>query len=278
MEGKIVKNISNDYTIKSSDKLYVCKPRGKFRNTKEIPLVGDNVVFDENSNYILEIKKRKNSLVRPSVANIDQVVILASSKSPDFDTNLLDKLLVTIEFNNIKPIICISKIDLLSKDEFKVIDDYKKYYEYIGYNVYYNNDLNIKNIFEDKVTVFTGQSGSGKSSLLNRLNSDFNLKTNEISKALNRGKHTTRHTELFSLEGGLVADTPGFSSLDFSGMTESDIRDNMIEFNKYRGLCKYKDCMHNKEDDCEIKRQVGTNILNSRYLNYLKFIDKKNTF
>lgn len=278
MEGKIVKNISNDYTIKSSDKLYVCKPRGKFRNTKEIPLVGDNVVFDENNNYILEIKKRKNSLVRPSVANIDQVVILASSKSPDFDTNLLDKLLVTIEFNNIKPIICISKIDLLSKDEFKVIDDYKKYYESIGYNVYYNNDLNIKNIFKDKVTVFTGQSGSGKSSLLNRLNSDFNLKTNEISKALNRGKHTTRHTELFSLEGGLVADTPGFSSLDFSGMTESDIRDNMIEFNKYRVLCKYKDCMHNKEDDCEIKRQVGTNILNSRYLNYLKFIDKKNTF
>ena len=174
--------------------------------------------------------------------------------------------------------VCISKIDLLSKDEFKVIDDYKKYYESIGYNVYYNNDLNIKNIFKDKVTVFTGQSGSGKSSLLNRLNSDFNLKTNEISKALNRGKHTTRHTELFSLEGGLVADTPGFSSLDFSGMTESDIRDNMIEFHKYRGLCKYKDCMHNKEDDCEIKRQVGTNILNSRYLNYLKFIDKKNTF
>ena len=98
---------------------------------------------------------------------------------------------------------------------------------------------------KNKLTVFTGQSGAGKTSLLNNL---FNLsnETNEISKALNRGKHTTRHTELFSLEGGLVADTPGFSSLDFSGMTESDIRDNMIEFNKYRGLCKYKDCMHNK--------------------------------
>ena len=132
-----------------------------------------------------------------------------------------------------------------------------------------------KDIFKDKVSVFTGQSGSGKSTLLNKLNTSFNLKTDEISYALGRGKHTTRHTELLELEGGLVADTPGFSSLEFIGMTQSDIRDNFIEFNEYRDLCKYKDCMHNKEDDCEIKKQVGNNIHESRYNNYLKFIDTK---
>lgn len=275
LEGKIVKNVSNDYTVKVENELYVCKPRGKFRNTKEVPLVGDNVVIDSENNYILEIKKRKNELVRPSVANIDQVVILASAKHPDFDTNLLDKLLVIIEYNNIKPVICISKIDLLNENELKEIEDYKKYYESIGYSVYYNNDLNIKNIFKDKVTVFTGQSGSGKSTLLNKINTNLNLKTDEISMALGRGKHTTRHTELLELEGGLVADTPGFSSLEFIGMSKEDIRDNFIEFNEYRELCKYKDCMHNKEDQCEIKKQVGINILDSRYQNYLKFIDNK---
>ena len=151
LEGKIVKNVSNDYTVKVENELYICKPRGKFRNTKEVPLVGDNVVIDSENKYILEIKKRKNELVRPSVANIDQVVILASAKHPDFDTNLLDKLLVIIEYNNIKPVICISKIDLLNEKELKEIEDYKKYYESIGYSVYYNSDLNIKNIFKDKI-------------------------------------------------------------------------------------------------------------------------------
>jgi len=275
LEGKIIKNVSNDYTVKVDNDIYICKPRGKFRNTKETPLVGDNVVIDKDNNYILEIKKRKNELVRPSVANIDQVVILASAKHPNFDTNLLDKLLVIIEYNNIKPIICISKIDLLNENELKEINNYKKYYESIGYSVYYNNDLNIKTIFKDKVTVFTGQSGSGKSTLLNKLNINFNLKTDEISMALGRGKHTTRHTELLELENGLVADTPGFSSLEFIGMTNSDIRDNFVEFNEYRELCKYKDCMHYKEDNCEIKNQVGKNILETRYQNYLKFIDNK---
>ena len=172
LEGKIIKNVSNDYTVKVDNDIYICKPRG------------NNVVIDKDNNYILEIKKRKNELVRPSVANIDQVVILASAKHPNFDTNLLDKLLVIIEYNNIKPIICISKIDLLNENELKEINNYKKYYESIGYSVYYNNDLNIKTIFKDKVTVFTGQSGSGKSTLLNKLNINFNLKTDEISMAL----------------------------------------------------------------------------------------------
>ena len=277
MEGIIIKNISNDYTVHANDKNYVCKPRGKFRNLKITPLVGDEVIFDESNNYLLDIKPRRNELVRPPVANIDQAVIVMSIAQPDFSDNLLDKLLCIIEFNNIKPIICFTKLDLLKDEEKEWALDFMDYYKKIGYDVYINTELDkIKNIFKDKVTVFTGQSGAGKSTLLNKLNPSLNIKTDEISKALGRGKHTTRHVELINLFGGLVADTPGFSSLSFIGMTNDDIKDNFIEFNTYRDKCAYKDCKHNLEDDCEVKRQLkDKNILDSRYENYIKFIDRR---
>ena len=273
MIGKIVKQLSNDYTVKA-DKLYVCKPRGKFRNLGLTPLVGDNVEFDPVNNYILNILDRKNELERPSISNVDQAVIVTSVKIPDFSSNLLDKLLCIIEFNNIKPIICFTKLDLLSNEELENIRKLEDYYRTIGYPVYENTDSNLKDIFKDKITVFAGQSGAGKSSLLNRLDSSLNLETGEVSIALGRGKHTTRHTELIELLGGMIADTPGFSAIDFNGMTKSDIRDNFIEFNKYRDNCLYKDCMHVSEDNCAIKELVGREILNSRYENYLKFIEK----
>lgn len=276
MIGKIVKNISNDYTVLIEDTKYVCKPRGKFRKDKIVPLVGDNVKIDIKNNYILDILPRKNALTRPAVANIDQVVILVSTKNPNFDTNLLDKLLVVIEYNNITPIICISKTDLLSDKELEEIEEYKKYYETIGYRVFYNYEVSeIKKIFKDKITAFTGQSGSGKSTLLNKIDVNLNLKTDEISLSLGRGKHTTRHTELIPLEGGLVADTPGFSALDINALSNDDIRDNFIEFNKYRDECEYRDCSHILESKCMIKEKVTTKeILESRYNNYLKFIKK----
>lgn len=277
MKGIIIKNISNDYTVHTDSKDYVCKPRGKFRNLKITPLVGDEVVFDEKNNYLLDINPRKNELVRPPVANIDQAVIVMSITKPDFSDNLLDKLLCIIEFNSIKPIICFTKLDLLKEEEKEKALNFMEYYKKIGYDVYKNTELNkIKTIFKNKVTVFTGQSGAGKSTLLNKLDPSLNIKTDEISKALGRGKHTTRHVELINLFGGLVADTPGFSSLSFIGMTNDDIKDNFIEFNTYRDKCAYKDCRHNLEDDCEIKRQLkGKNILNSRYENYIKFIDRR---
>lgn len=277
MKGIIVKNISNDYTVKSNDSYYVCKPRGKFRNLRIFPLVGDIVVFDGENNYLLEIEARRNQLIRPPVANVDQAVIVMSIAYPDFSDNLLDKLLCVIEFNNIKPIICFTKIDLLNEEQLKWADEFINYYKSIGYDVYKNTELeNISKIFKNKVTVFTGQSGAGKSTLLNRLNPNLNIKTDEISIALGRGKHTTRHVELIELFDGLVADTPGFSSLSFIDMTNSDIRDNFIEFNNYRHMCEYKDCMHNTESNCEVKRMLGqNNILNSRYENYLKFIDRR---
>lgn len=270
MEGKIIKIISNDYTVLSNNSNYVCKSRGKFRNANITPLVGDEVIFDEKNNYILEIKKRKNELLRPPVSNIDNALIITNVK-PAFNTNLLDKLLCIIEFNNIKPIICFTKLDLLSEKEFNEIAKYMDYYKKIGYEVYDNrNILEIKKIFKNKITVLTGQSGAGKSTLLNKIDSKLNLKTDEISVALGRGKHTTRHVELLKIEGGLVADTPGFSSLDFIGMTNEDIRDNFIEFNLYKEKCKYRDCMHLNEDECGIKNNLD--IIKSRYENYKNFV------
>ena len=277
MRGIIVKNISNDYTVKADNSYYVCKPRGKFRNMHISPLVGDKVEFDSENNYLLEISERKNELVRPPVANIDQAVIVMSIAEPDFSDNLLDKLLCIIEFNNIKPIICFTKLDLLSEEKIGWANDFINYYKSIGYDVYTNTELeSISKIFKDKVTVFTGQSGAGKSTLLNRLNPELNIKTDEISLALGRGKHTTRHVELIEIFDGLVADTPGFSNISFIDMKNSDIRDNFIEFNSYRDNCEYKDCMHNTETNCKVKQILGENkILKSRYENYLKFIDRR---
>ena len=271
MIGIIVKQISNDYTVKVGNKLYVCKARGIFRNKGITPLVGDNALIDINNNLILEILPRKNELIRPSVANIDQAVIVMSNKIPEFSLDLLDKLLCIIEYNNIKPIIYVSKTDLLNENELETLNKILDYYKNIGYLVY--TDLKIKEVFKDKITVFVGQSGAGKSTLLNKLDSKLNLVTGEVSTALGRGRHTTRHVELIDSLGGLIADTPGFSKISFIGMTKEDIRDNFIEFNKYRDLCKYKDCMHDKEDDCEIKNKINdSTILKSRYINYLKYI------
>lgn len=274
MQGRIIKLISNNYTVLIDSKFYVCKSRGRFRNDNIRPTVGDIVTVDLSNNYILEVHPRKNLLTRPMVSNIDQVVIIASLKEPDFSTFLLDKLLVIIEYNNITPIICFTKLDLLTKDELDEFKLYFDYYKKLGYKVYLNTETEeIKKIFKDKITVFTGQSGAGKSTLLNKLDSSLNILTAPISKALGRGKHTTRHVELISLFDGLVADTPGFSSINFNGMTQSDIRDNMVEFNLYRHDCEYKDCLHNKENKCKIKAKTNDNtILQSRYDNYIKFI------
>lgn len=272
MEGQIVKILSNLYTVNSHGEIYECHSRGKFRNDNISPMVGDYVKFDPDNNYILEILPRLNALDRPLVSNIDQGLIVTSLKSPDFSTNLLDKLLVVMEFNKIKPIICLTKYDLLNSKEKKEIKKYVKYYKKIGYKVLYNTNLfRIKRLFKGHTTVFTGQSGAGKSTLINKLDKTLNLETGEISKALGRGKHTTRFVQLLELYGGKVVDTPGFSMIDFNKMSKEDIRDAFVEFHKYP--CPFKDCMHQDEKECRIKKEVEKgNILNSRYENYKKFI------
>ena len=276
MKGQIVKIVSNLYTVSTSDGTFPCHSRGKFRNDKVTPLVGDYVNFDEKECYILEILPRKNSLVRPVVSNVDQGLIVTSVKHPDFSSNLLDKLIITLEFHKIEPILCFSKWDLLSLEETKEMEHICAYYESIGYTVVKNTELaKIKQLLKDKTTVFTGQTGAGKSSLMNHLDHTLNLETGEISEALGRGKHTTRHVELIEMYGGKVLDTPGFSSLDFTDMKKEEIRDTFIEFMNYP--CPFRDCMHQFEGECEVKKNVQNgNILSSRYENYIKFINSKN--
>lgn len=273
MTGIIIKNISNDYTINSNGKNYICKPRGKFRINNQTPLVGDIVIFDEKENYIIDILPRKNELIRPSIANIDLAVIVTSVKNPNFDSVLLDKQLTIISYNNIKPIIYLTKLDLLNKEELEKINVYIKYYQKIGYHVITNKEELINQI-KEKTVVLTGQSGAGKSTLLNKINPNLELKTNEISYALGRGKHTTRHTEFFSTSNSYIADTPGFSKIDFLNMTALDIRDNTKEMFDNLEKCKYQDCLHIKEDGCHVKELVKKGeILKSRYENYVNFIN-----
>lgn len=274
--GHIIKQLSNDYFVEVENKIIVCKARGKFRQLGITPLVGDFVTIDYENHYILEIEKRKNELVRPSIANVTQALIVNSVEIPEFSSNLLDKLLVTIEHNHVKPIICFTKLDLVSDEVREEIKKYQDYYRKIGYLVYNNDDSKLKEILKDNVTVFAGQSGAGKSTLLNMLDSNLNLQTGEVSHALGRGKHTTRHVELIPLFGGLVADTPGFSALDFKDYEDSDIRDGFIEFSHYNENCRYRDCMHRNEEECGVKEALKNGeIIPSRYENYLKFLEKR---
>lgn len=278
MKGQIVKIISNLYYVNCDGEIYICHSRGNFRNKKITPVVGDYCNINEKDNYILEILPRKNSLIRPLVANIDQGLIVTSLKIPDFSTNLLDKLILIMELNKIKPIICITKEDLITskeKEEIRIIMDY---YKKIGYKILYNYEIeDIKTIFKGKTTVFTGQTGAGKSSLFNKLDSNLNFDVGEVSEALGRGRHTTRYVELIPLFGGKLVDTPGFSSIDLSIYTKEQIKDAFIEFKNFE--CKYKDCMHNNEseNECGVKKAVLENkILNSRYQNYIKFLNNDN--
>lgn len=272
MIGKIIKNISNLYTVLYDENEYICKPRGLFRKNKIIPLVGDLVLFDREKLIIMEIMPRKNELSRPSITNVDYVLIVASLKQPDLSLELLDKQIAYSIINNINPIICFTKIDLISSDEVKKLNDLRKYFTKYQIKTFDNQHLDLLVSFlQDRLVVLTGQSGAGKSTLLNKLNPNLNIKTNEISLALNRGKHTTRHTEIYKINNIWFADTPGFSSLDLSGYSKEDIKKSFIESLNYE--CKFNDCLHYKETGCMVKEALlNKEILQSRYDNYLKFL------
>ena len=270
MEGLIIKLISGDYTCLLKDgSIKVCKPIGLFRLSNDNLKVGDKVEVVDNS--ITELKTRKNELIRPNVANVDKAFIITSLVEPDLNLNLLDRLIANIEYNNIEAVLLFSKIDLVNDlNKYQYIFDY---YKKIGYKVYLlpkEKEL-IKNEIKDSISVLVGQSGVGKSTMLN-LFFNLNLKTDTISKALGRGKHTTRHTELINVCGGYVADTPGFGNLDFE-MDEVTLSHNFKEF---FGLnCKYNGCLHLNEPACMVKEKVNNNeILKSRYDNYVLFINE----
>jgi ribosome biogenesis GTPase len=272
-EGLIIKLIGGLYTVLDNENnTYELKARGKFRHINKSPKVGDRVLYDED--FIKDIKKRKNNLERPPVCNIDQAILINSAKEPNFSFNLLDRFLMLIENEDITPVIVVTKIDLLSKDEYIILRKKISYYENYYKVVYLSsktkeNIENLYHLFDGKISVFAGQTGAGKSSLLNALNPNFNLETNEISKALGRGKHTTRHSELLPVLGGLVADTPGFSKLDFFDIDIDNVPINFVDFFELSNQCKFRGCTHINEPKCKVKEEVENgNILPSRYFNY----------
>lgn len=280
-EGKIVKSLSGFYYVLSEGVVYQCRARGVFRKRSITPLVGDLVKFEANNvtdGYIIDLLPRKNELVRPPIANVEQALVVFSVKEPNLSLQLLDKFLVHIEENEIDAIICFTKMDLLTADERENLNDVANIYRSIGYPVFFVSTIEqdgfdtVKTYFKDKITVVAGQSGVGKSSLLNGLDPSLQISTNKISTHLGRGKHTTRHVELLSVAGGLVADTPGFSSLDLSHFNEEDLSLYFPEMKRLRGDCKFRGCTHLAEPRCAVKEALNSGeIAESRYKHYELF-------
>ncbi|MBM7644312.1 ribosome biogenesis GTPase [Scopulibacillus daqui] len=283
-EGRIIKALSGFYYVEYNDEIIQCRGRGNFRKKKVSPLVGDFVTFEAEQptdGYILEIKDRKNELNRPPIANVDQAVLVMSACEPAFDDVLLDRLLVHIESKDIQPIICITKLDLVSGHHQKTIAHYADCYRNIGYPVVLTSSKDQKGIdefkqyFDGKISVLAGQSGVGKSSLLNTLDSSFNIETDEISRHLGRGKHTTRHVELLPIGNGYIADTPGFSSLEFTDIDENELSLCFPEMRNLSAECKFRGCTHLAEPQCAVKEAVSDGkISEHRYQHYKQFYEE----
>ncbi len=283
-KGRIVKALSGFYYVQVGSDIYQCRGRGLFRKQKVTPLVGDLVEIDiqeDMEGYVTKIEGRTNELVRPPIANIDQAIIVTSAKEPEFNALLLDRFLVLIESNHIDPLIVFSKMDLVDPSTEAKINNYKKIYEEIGYQVLLSSSKqqelveNIIPFIKDRTSVIAGQSGVGKSTLLNALKPGLQLETNEISESLGRGKHTTRHVELMAMHGGYVADTPGFSSLEFTTIEAVELPDCFPEMVARKDQCKFRGCLHHKEPKCAVKQAVDENIIAlKRYEHYLQFLEE----
>ncbi len=283
-KGQIIKALSGFYYVHSDNKEYACKGRGLFRKQKVNPLVGDFVLFDITENgegYIKEILPRKNSFIRPPVANITQAILVCSATAPKLSLLLLDRFIALMESKQIKPIIVITKIDLCTEDELKLAKDAKKLYEMLGYQVFLVHLRSIlefkelKLLFEGETSVVTGQTGVGKSTLLNSISPSLNLETKEVSQSLGRGKHTTRHVEMHLINNGLVADTPGFSQLQLDHIELAELTDYFIEMKALKTACKFRGCLHQNEPKCAVKEALKTNeIKRSRYENYLNLLEE----
>ena len=279
MQGQLKKALSGFYYIQHEGNLYQTRARGNFRKRKVKPLVGDFVEFESTSltdGYLLEIFPRKNELVRPPVANVDQVIVVASLVEPDFSYHLLDRFLVSLEQKQIEPVIYLSKVDLLG--DTTSLEEIKQTYHLAGYRVIVGDENGlgqVQALLKNRLTVLAGQSGAGKSTLLNKLVPGLALETGEISEALNRGKHTTRHVELIDVAQGLVADTPGFSSIDFFDLEVTDLPKMFPEFVVLQDTCRFRECSHTHEPDCAVKEALAEGkIAQIRYDNYLLFLQE----
>ena len=278
---RIIKGIGGFYYVRTSDGIIECKARGVFRNKKLKPFVGDYVKISINENAentIDEIFDRKNSLIRPPVSNIDNLLIVSSMVTPAPNTYVIDKLCAVCELKGIEPIIVFNKTDVESGSALR------ETYENAGFKSFCVSAKTgegiekIKSVLKAKTTVFTGNSGAGKSSILNRLKPSLSLKTGEVSQKLGRGRHTTRSCEIFELCGGEVVDTPGFSSLEIERMEtvlKEDLQFCFRDFEPYLNECRFSTCSHTKEKGCAIIKAVEEKkIEKSRFESYKMLYDE----
>ncbi|WP_339157345.1 ribosome small subunit-dependent GTPase A [Paenibacillus sp. FSL W8-0186] len=292
-EGLIVKALSGYYYVKplaSAEEIVLqCRGRGIFKKKGITPLVGDQVLYTPTENgegTVDEILPRDTELIRPPIANASHAVLLFSVKEPDLNLQLLDKFLVHIEHAGLLPLICLTKEDLLDEQgdeqDRNLTKQVGELYEKVGYEVIITSSLTgsgtdeVKARLAGHISVFAGQSGVGKSSLLNAMLPGLSLETSEISLKLGRGRHTTRHVELIELDnGGYVADTPGFSQLDFLELGVEELSSCFIEFSEYAEQCKFRGCSHLHEPGCRVRAAVEEGeIVSSRYKHYVQFYEE----
>lgn len=278
IDGRIIKGIGGFYYVETTDAIYECKARGIFRRQGISPLVGDTVKISVNvnaENTIDDIIDRKNSLVRPPLANLDQLFIVASLVDPNINTTVIDRLIGIAELKNIEPIIVLTKIDLSQDAEY-----YKNIYEKAGFKVILcdNNtgqgSDEVRELIKGKISAFTGNTGVGKSSLLNSIDSSLEISTGETSKKLGRGKHTTRHCELYKINGGYVADTPGFSYIDlerYEKIMKDDLPLCFREFEPFLEKCRFQtNCSHINDKGCAVVDAVNKGLISKeRHQSYI---------
>ena len=277
MIARIVKIVSREYTLLMDDGTRVKSIlMGKVRR-QDAPAAGDLVEAEyTDSRWVIQkILPRRNRLIRPYVANVDQAIIVMSVVDPDFSTALIDRLSILIRAADITPLLVVTKCDLgIPAETEERIREYERGPMKVIRTAKGSLDPSLASVLEGKISVLTGQSGAGKSTLLNELEPSFHLATQEISKALGRGKHTTRHNELHPVAGGLVADTPGFSSLDFSRISARELGQDVIDFEPYIGRCRFNDCVHQNEPGCAVKEAVEKGIIPLiRWQNYLQVLE-----